>query len=309
MLQLIHALPAPWADAVVASLLGDAFGVPHEFKWGHEIPPIENLHMEMPAGYPKSYAGVPYGTWSDDGSQLLALLCVLDESEGVFRSGAFIQALQSWYHEGWCQAGGVVFDCGGQTRAALSAHAAGRLPDTDEHFCGNGSLMRVLPVASLPDWFGLPRNEAIRIAMAQSEVTHPQALPRVCCALYVELCWLVRKGPVATGEQGMRLLMSDAVRALLSRDILNNEELSALSKVVAFGGRHMLNNSGFVVDTLWSALWALVQANTLSDTLRRAVSLGNDTDTVACLAGGLGYLAYGWDTTALAWRRQLVGVS
>lgn len=309
MLQLIAELPDPWRGAVEAALLGDAFGVPHEFKRGHQIPPVEVLNLVMPADYPKSYAAVPYGTWSDDGSQLLALLSVLQAHRGLYHAPSFVQALLRWYNDGAFQAGGVVFDCGGQTRAALTAQAAGSMPGDNPHLCGNGSLMRVLPVAALPDWYAVPETEAIRIAMAQSDATHPQALPRVCSALYLELSWLVRKKRFSPGEVGMMQLMTEAVHNLLTRGVLDDEERAAVGKVVSYGSRHVLNSSGFVVDTLWSALWAMVRAHSLSDTLRQAVALGNDTDTVACLAGGLGYLAYGWDATAQQWRRQLVGLS
>jgi len=57
---------------------------------------------------------------------------------------------------------------------------------------------------------------------------------------------------------------------------------------------------------LWSALWAVDRSDSLSDSLRNVVSIGGDTDTVACIAGGLAMLVFGWDETAREWAQQMV---
>jgi len=94
MRQLLDNLPERWRTAVQGALLGDALGVPHEFKPGHELPPSAAIQMVMPEAYQKTYTAIRCGTWSDDGSQLLALLettgvelqCVVnDEFAGALR--------------------------------------------------------------------------------------------------------------------------------------------------------------------------------------------------------------------------------
>lgn len=301
MLQLIDRLPEPWRAAVTAALLGDAFGVPHEFKPGHDIPGEACLGMAMPEHYPKTYPSVPYGTWSDDGSQMMALLDALLTTSGQYEPVIFKHNLLAWFHQARYQAGGVVFDCGGQTRTALAYIEHGKpAPDQGSH-CGNGSLMRVLPVAALPDTFGVSTAQAINIAMAQSALTHPQALARVSCALYIELCWLLQ-----AGAQELWTLVPVAAQNLKDRDVLKLDELHALAEIMEYGQHNLPANSGYVVNSLWSAVWAVDQSNSLSGALRRAVSLGGDTDTVACIAGGLASLAYGWDETSHRWRSQMI---
>lgn len=305
MLQLISQLAPPWSEAVSAALLGDAFGVPHEFKIGADVPHKGELAMVMPASYPKTFSGIPYGTWSDDGSQLLALLCTLIEGAGRFDADVFGQHLLAWLHEARFQAGGLVFDCGMQTRVALSALARGESLDIDEARCGNGSLMRVLPVAALPDTFGVSPSVALQIAMAQSNPTHPQALARVCCALYIELAWRIQRGE----RGGLRAMMPAAARTLLDYGLLTPREQTALADILAYGAKNMPNNSGYVVNSLWSALWAIDRSSSLSDTLKNVVCLGADTDTVACIAGGLASLVFGWDDLARQWHRQMVSLA
>nr|WP_294866160.1 ADP-ribosylglycohydrolase family protein [uncultured Pseudogulbenkiania sp.] len=300
MRQLITGLPAPWQAAVDAALVGDAFGVPHEFKIGGNVPHKGELAMVMPASYPKTYEHIPYGTWSDDGSQMLALLDVLLSREGRFSKEAFGANLLAWRYEARFQSGGIVFDCGMQTRVALDALAHGNAFQVDESHCGNGSLMRVLPVAALPDAYGVSQRDALLVAMAQSDLTHPQRLARVCCALYVELAWLAHDG-----TRGLRALLPEAAKVLITHGVLTTAEQSVLADILAFGARNMPTNSGYVVNSLWSALWAIDRSDSLSDTLRNVVCLGGDTDTVACIAGGLASLVFGWDVTAREWEEQM----
>jgi ADP-ribosylglycohydrolase len=303
LLQLISQLAPPWGDAVTAALVGDAFGVPHEFKQLKAIPPAHELAMVMPAAYPKTYASVPYGIWSDDGSQMLALLDALLAREGRYNAQLFGQNLLAWLHEAKYQSGGRVFDCGIQTLDALTQLERGLPVEFNESHCGNGSLMRVLPVAALPDSLGINPVDALRFAMEQSALTHPQALARVSCALYVQLAWLAQ-----AGRRGLRALMPEAAKALEETGLLTALDQTALATILAFGEQHP-TNSGYVVDSLWSAIDAVDHASSLSDALCRAVSLGSDTDTVACIAAGLAALVFGWNETAHGWRRQMTMIA
>lgn len=300
MLQLISRLPAPWHAAVTAALLGDAFGVPHEFKEGYAVAHKAELGMVMPDSYRKTYPWVPYGTWSDDGSQMLALLDALTARDGIYDEDLFGANMLAWLGQARYQAGGAVFDCGLQTRKALDELAAGRRYHSINAKCGNGSLMRVLPVAALVDMYQVSRVDALRVAMAQSDVTHPQALARVCCALYVELAWRAQGG-----SRGLRALMPAAAHTLLANNLLTEVEQAALQEILDFGRHELPTNSGYVVNSFWSALWAVDRSTSLSDTLRNVVTAGRDTDTVACIAGGLAALVFGWDGRAHEWRRQM----
>jgi ADP-ribosylglycohydrolase len=89
---------------------------------------------------------------------------------------------------------------------------------------GNGSLMRVLPAATLPDTFGIGRDAAIHTATEQSSVTHPQPLAKVSCALYVELCWALAEHPGGL----LSRLVDRAEEALRGRGILGTPDLHSL---------------------------------------------------------------------------------
>ena len=64
-------------------LIGDALGVPYEFKEPGELPEYDKLEMEPPKGFFCNHGNVPWGAWSDDGSQALCLFCSLRECGGL----------------------------------------------------------------------------------------------------------------------------------------------------------------------------------------------------------------------------------
>lgn len=61
-----------------------------------------------------------------------------------------------------------------------------------------------------------------------------------------------------------------------------------------------IRSSGYVVDTLEAALWSLLHSHSYAETVLRAVNLGNDTDTVGAVAGGLAGILYGMEAIPAA---------
>jgi hypothetical protein len=64
--------------------------------------------------------------------------------------------------------------------------------------------------------------------------------------------------------------------------------------------------SSYVVDSLWSARFAC-QESTFAGVVKAAIALGNDTDTTACIAGGLAGIHFGFDAIPLRWMDILRG--
>ncbi|WP_234725283.1 ADP-ribosylglycohydrolase family protein [Cupriavidus metallidurans] len=61
-----------------------------------------------------------------------------------------------------------------------------------------------------------------------------------------------------------------------------------------------------MLDTIWSARRAL-EASTFEDVVRAAIQFGNDTDTTACVAGGLAGIRFGLEGIPVRWLKQLRG--
>ena len=61
-----------------------------------------------------------------------------------------------------------------------------------------------------------------------------------------------------------------------------------------------------MVHTLEAAIWCLLTTDSYEACVLKAVNLGEDTDTVAAVAGGLAGALYGYDAILLAWRNTLL---
>ncbi|MCD8316495.1 MAG: ADP-ribosylglycohydrolase family protein, partial [Eggerthellaceae bacterium] len=68
-----------------------------------------------------------------------------------------------------------------------------------------------------------------------------------------------------------------------------------------------INSSGYVVDTLEAAIWALANTKSYEDCVLAAVNMGSDTDTVGAVAGALAGIVYGFDLIPEKWVETLRG--
>lgn len=279
-------------------LIGDALGVPYEFHDAASIPPAAEIDMTPPVGFNRAHVGVPPGTWSDDGAQALALLDALLRDR-TLDLDTFAANLLNWFQQGAFTPDGNVFDVGLQTRQAFYAIAAGKSASTSgpdgERDNGNGSLMRCLPVVMV----AATRDDAIHLARKQSLPTHGHVRSQLCCALYCLTAMGILEGQSA----------ADAVRAaedaLLDRHTGTPEESEL--KIALDGRFDAPQGSGYVVDSFWSAMHCVLSTHSYEDCVKRAVALGNDTDTTACIAGGLAGLVYGEDAIPRRWLAALHG--
>jgi hypothetical protein len=78
-----------------------------------------------------------------------------------------------------------------------------------------------------------------------------------------------------------------------------------LSGRIAALSEARVRGSGYVVHTLEAALWCLLTTGSYREAVLRAVNLGEDTDTTACVTGGLAGLCHGLDAVPAAWRGAL----
>ena len=286
------------AGGLLGLLVGDALGVPYEFHPPQEIPPPEQIEFVPPPGFRRAHAGVSPGTWSDDGAQALALLASLLD-RGRFDADDFGQRLVAWYERGVLAVDGKVFDVGIQTaqaiRAIMGGTPAASAGSADEYANGNGALMRVLPLAL---WHRGTDADLVADAHAQSRVTHGHLRSQICCALY---CLWARQILAEHPEPWQAAVAT--LRELYRIDTAAQAELEfSIRPDDLPEGR----GSGYVVDSLRSARLVL-ETGAYEQVVKAAVALGNDTDTTACVAGGIAGLRDGLYAIPERWRSQLRG--
>ena len=86
----------------------------------------------------------------------------------------------------------------------------------------------------------------------------------------------------------------------------NYSELSNYDRMIDLEEFKMLpeneiKSSGYVVDTLEAAVWCLINSNSYKEAVLKAVNLGDDTDTVGAVTGGLAGLFYGFENIPSEW--------
>ncbi|MBC7797995.1 MAG: ADP-ribosylglycohydrolase family protein [Pyrinomonadaceae bacterium] len=283
---------------ILGLLIGDALGVPYEFHDANEIPAFDKIEFEPPVGFNRAHLGVPAGTWSDDGAQALILLDTLLTCDRLDVKH-FADGLVKWYDEGFYAVDNRVFDVGIQTGKAIyqlkdgvSALNAGGI---DEFSNGNGSLMRVLPLAL---WHKGSDVELIADAELQSIVTHRHLRSQICCALYC----LWARNELNVVENAFDVAV-ETLRDIYASNEAKTVELEAQIKP---DDVHEPRGNGYVVDSLFSARWACGNKD-YESTVKAAISLGDDTDTTACIAGGIAGIKFGVNSIPSRWREGLRG--
>ncbi len=279
-------------------LVGDALGVPYEFSDPSRIPAGEPMSMEPPAGFARAHRGTPPGTWSDDGAQALCLLDSLLE-RGRLDVDDLGERMSRWYFDGYLAVDQRVFDVGVTTSYGLRQLSAGvpasQSGRTDDQSNGNGSLMRVLPLAL---WHRGSDEELVDDAHAQGLVTHGHPRSQVCCALYCLWARRLAAGRSdAWGEAVAELRAIYRTRPEFEREL----EWSVRPDDLSPG-----TGSGYVVDSLRSARWALEQGS-YEEAVRASIRLGHDTDTTACIAGGAAGVRDGVEAIPARWLSALRG--
>jgi len=273
--------------AIWGHLVGDAMGVPYEFMPASAIERVVFGH--------RGSHNQPPGTWSDDGGLMLALLDSM-LSAGFDLEDQGKRALHWFVGKGY--ASGPVFDIGNTTSAALDrlkhgvpAAECGGAAETDN---GNGSLMRILPIALVDR--DAEDDVIVSHAMAASALTHRHPRSLVACAVYcLAASWLLQGEPPA---QALR-------QALESFRIMASGPYAAeLANLEGYTGR---SGSGYVLDTLWSAWTAFSESQSYPETIERAIRYGADTDTTAAVAGGLAGIYWGYSGIPADWLYAMRG--
>lgn len=285
---------------LLGMLVGDALGVPYEFHDTIDLPAPQRIDFEPPAGFRRSHGGVPAGTWSDDGAQNLALLDSLRQQPELDLKH-FCDCMLAWYSNGRYTPDGRVFDIGIQTSTALRRLACGVPPErsgpSGVENNGNGSLMRALSCLLVPFDSAAA---LVQRALRQSLPTHAHPRSQVCCALLVLTGW-----HLANGREPEHALSASI--SLLEEHFEARPDLLGELRFVLSQRPKQVRASGYVVDSFWSAWEALTSNTDYTSCVRYAVWLGNDTDTTACIAGGLAGARWGEESLRSEWVQSLRG--
>jgi len=295
-------------NGIMGLCVADALGVPVEFESREKLEKNPVVGMRSKGTYNQ-----PVGTWSDDSSMVVCLaesLCKGLDYEDIMIN------FREWINNGAFTPHGVSFDYGTSTRKAISRFERGKAPlkcgGTNELDNGNGSLMRILPIvyyiqaaygAEIAD-----REEIMGIIHNISSLTHAHKRSLIACGIYCYIAANIIGG--SSLYSSIRDGICSAVEYYKSRSEFA-EELSFYHRIVdiekfAKSSVKEIKSSGYVVDTLEASIWCLLNSESYKECVLTAVNLGEDTDTVAAVAGGLAGLYYGYKSIPEEWLSVIV---
>lgn len=290
----------PYKESVFGGLfglcVGDTLGVPVEFV------SRETLAQDPVTGY-REYGthNQPRGTWSDDSSLTFCTVAALIESDIDWNRPVTTDAVDwlceniarnfiQWYCDGFWSAHDEVFDIGSTTCDAIKQIMNGEKTwlqtDIDENNNGNGSLMRILPLAFVLRHQDLQtRFEVIKKVSA---ITHGHIRSVIACHFYVEYAINLMEGNISL-DNTRALLQSFYEKSDFKAELYHFHRIfhSDITETKIY-------SDGYVVHTLEAALYCLLSTQSIDEALLKAVNLGDDTDTTAAVTGGLAGVRYGF---------------
>ena len=272
--------------ALVGLACGDAVGTTLEFRSPGSFEPID----DMVGGGP---FGLEPGQWTDDTSMALCLAESIIETGGMDQADQMRRYLR-WRDDGHLSSNGRCFDIGFTTNEQLSRfELTGEPvdPDVDDEACANGSLMRLAPVAIR--WSD-PVDVA-QMAAESSRPTHAADRPVDACRLMATMI--------------AALISGTTWSEVTSPDFWNGGELHAAIGEIADGSYRIagrrIRGSGYCVEALEAALWAVDGASDFRSAVLRAANLGDDADTTAAIAGQLAGARWGRSGIPVEWLERL----
>ncbi|WP_115001409.1 ADP-ribosylglycohydrolase family protein [Xanthomonas campestris] len=280
---------ARFRGCLLGLAVGDAVGTTLEFCAPGSFTPINDMHGGGPFA-------LRAGQWTDDTSMALCLAHSLLYRQG-FDAADQMNRYCNWYQHGYLSSTGTCFDIGGTVRQALERYLDGGPAfsgSDDPRAAGNGSLMRLAPVAMYyaqrPDQLGVRAADSSRTTHAA-----PEALD--ACRLFA---FQLRAALLGSGRDEV---LQPA--ALPSQSLVTPAIGALLVRAHASVARAQIRGTGYVVDALSAALWCFATTGTFADAVLRAANLGDDADTTAAICGQLAGAFYGIDGIPAAWRERV----
>lgn len=175
--QAIYSLNQKIESVMIGGAIGDAIGVPYEFKKRDTFVAIDMI------GYGTHHQ--PIGSWSDDTSLTLCLV------ENFITQGSLdhlFKKFVNFFKVGYWTPFGYCFNIGKSTLQAIENYNNGVPPEIcggiSEMDNGNGALMRISPVLFVTIFEKNPEN-LIEIVRKYSSITHAHPRSVLGCIIYI----------------------------------------------------------------------------------------------------------------------------
>lgn len=288
-------------SAIYGFVIGDAMGVPVEFEDREKL-------MESPVTNMLGYGSydVSKGVWSDDTSMTLATMDSIIVNKKELNYNDIADKFCEWINNAKYTATNEVFDIGATTKYSLMRYwnnniAAMKCGGTGISENGNGSLMRMLPIALYCFYNKIEDNDIINIVRNTSSITHAHEISIIGCYMYVKYIIFILSNNNKT--ESYKLLQK------IDYSIFNKDNINLYERIIKDDiskySLDTIKSTGFVVDTLESVLWVILNTENFNEAIIGSVNLGGDTDTIAAITGSIAGILYGYDSMNKKWIKDI----
>lgn len=296
-------------ETLIGFAVGDAFGTAVEFMPRETIRNL-NLNDMLGCDTHRKFDGywskvIPAGAWSDDTSMIIATMDAFN-SAGKFDYKCIMDNFVNWWNKGKYSSLDFPFGLGKTVGKALDRYLKGTTPTqcggVEYMDNGNGSLMRILPFSLYCIENNLNIDDTVKLISEASSLTHGNDISKMSCVVYTEfLKECIRTKNVANA-------LNHIIR-IGYKKYFDNKVIKEFDRVLSYDIISLkdseINQSGYVVDTLKSVLYSVLKGKNYEETVKIAVNLGYDTDTVAGITGSIAGVLYGVEDIPERWTNML----
>lgn len=289
-------------DSLYGFIVGDTMGVPVEFE---DREKLINKPVTSMLGYGSH--DVEAGVYSDDTSMTLATMDSIIKQNGIINYNDIADKFCNWVNNNEYTATNKIFDIGMTTKYALIKYFNNKIDatmcgGTNINENGNGSLMRMLPIALYCFYKNIKGdNEIFTLVKNLSSITHAHDISILGCYIYVRyvISLLETKNKISSYNFIKKLdysMFIEEVKLEYSRILFSDISTLNINDV---------NSSGYVVDTLEAVFWIILNCSNYNESIIGAINLGGDTDTIGAITGSIAGILYGYDNISKRWISKL----
>lgn len=281
--------------SIYGLLVGDAFGVPYEYRTPEYMASLKVIDMLPPQTHQRTYKEARVGTWSDEGSLMLCMMNTINDCH-TFKPDYYMRQMVAYKNQGLYAVNHYVFGYSRHFEQVIRAYQdGGKLFHLDDTVSSrdSGTLTRILPLAIFD-----AKNDAtstIKLAHTQSLLTNAHPLNGICSAIYAQ--WVKNlvngvKNPFVKAVNNLLQLYNADCRELIVRDVLRRANSTGPNDIV---------------DILMDTYDIIANTDSYHDAVLAAVKRGNQTTALASSVGGIAGLIYGYQDIPSKWLELLRG--
>lgn len=288
-------------NCLIGFAVGDAMGVPIEFEKRETL-------MKEPLTSMIGYGSydVPEGTWSDDTSMTLATMNSIIKL-GEINYNDIADKFCDWINNAKYTATNEVFDIGITTKFALMRYWNDKI---DAIKCGgngisengNGSLMRMLPIALYCYYKKINEEEIYKLVKNTSSITHSHEISIMGCFIYVNYM-------INLFNTNNKIQSYNNIKKINYTKYFDNTTINEYKRLLDTSIQNYdineISSSGYVRNTLEAVLWVILNTNSYSEAIIGAINLGEDTDTIGAITGSIAGFLYEYENIPKKWLAKM----